>query len=142
MSERVTGTFLGIDYGKRRIGLSRSDPSGLIASSLVTLEIRSMSDAVKQVQRIIEENHPDGLVIGYPLLASGDRSEICDDVDRFVSRLRECYGGPIHCVYEQYTSSEAERIIHEHGKRIGANKGRIDRLAAVILLQRYLDGTL
>ena len=132
--------FLGIDYGKRRIGLAKSDPSGTIASALITIEVSSMAEAVKKIAQQISKIEPDGIVIGYPLLISGDKGEKCRDVDDLVEKLEEVYDRPIHKVDERWSSTEAADVVHAHGKKIGKDKGRIDRLAAVIILQRFLDG--
>lgn len=132
--------FLSIDYGERRIGLAKSDPSGTIASALITIEVSSMAEAVKKIAEKISEIEPDGIVIGYPLLMSGDKSETCLVIDDLVEKLAEVYDGPIHKVDERWSSTEAADIVHAHGKKAGQDKGRIDRLAAVIILQRFLDG--
>jgi len=132
-------TFLGIDYGERRIGLAKSDPTGLIASALKTLEVSSLKDAIAQIKIEIDEYEPNGIVVGYPLLPSGDRSTKCDVIDTFIDKLNAVYNGPIYKEDEIYSSGEAEKVIHAHGKRIGKDKKRIDRLAAVIILQRFLD---
>lgn len=132
-------TFLAIDYGRRRIGLAKSDLTGLIASALMTLEVKSDNHALKLLGPILEEYSPNGLVVGYPLMTSGDKSDMCVEVDRFVEKLAEIYSGPIHKVDERYSSSEAADVIHAHGKKVGQDKKRLDRLAAVIILQRFLD---
>lgn len=132
--------FLSIDYGERRIGLAKSDPSGTIASALITIEVSSMAEAVKKIAEKISEIKPDGIVIGYPLLMSGDKSETCLVIDEMVEKLAEVYDGPIHKVDESWSSTEAADIVHAHGKKICQDKGRIDRLSAVIILQRFLDG--
>ena len=139
MEARYDRVFLGIDYGERRIGVAKSDPTGLIASPLVTLEIKSEAEALRALQELVATYEPNGLVIGYPLLASGDRSAKCEAVDRFIARLREFYPGPIHKVDERHSSTEAADVIHAHGKKVGQDKRRLDRLAAVIILQRFLD---
>ncbi|MEA1981777.1 MAG: Holliday junction resolvase RuvX [candidate division Zixibacteria bacterium] len=132
-------TFIGIDYGERRIGLAKSDPTGLIASALITIEINSQIDAIAQLENIFAEYQPNGLVIGYPTHQSGDKSKICLQIDKFIDKLSKIYNGEIFKVDEKYSSKEAISIIHAHGKKIGQDKKRIDRLAAVIILQRFLD---
>jgi len=132
-------TYLAIDYGSRRIGIAKSDPTGLIASSLATLEVTSDKDAVTQLLRLIEEYQPAGLVIGYPLHDSGDRTPKCDEIDAFIERLAKDYSGPVHKVDERYSSVEAASVLHAHGQKTGKDKKRIDRLAATIILQRFLD---
>jgi len=132
-------TYLGIDYGTRRIGIARSDPTGLIASALVTLEVKSVRDALTQIEALIKEHDPNGIVIGYPMHMSGDKSPKCLEIDSFVAKLEKIFSGPIHLMDERYSSVEASGIIHAHGKRVGQDKRRVDRIAAVIILQRFLD---
>ncbi|MCB2230502.1 Holliday junction resolvase RuvX [bacterium] len=139
MIDQTNKTLLGIDYGERRIGIAKSDPTGMIASPVTTLEVRSRKEAVAALLDLIKEYQPTGLVVGYPLLTSGDRSKKCEQIDRFLEILSKSYDGPIYREDERYSSSEAADIIHAHGQRIGKDKKRIDRLAAVIILQRYLD---
>ncbi|MFH1372724.1 MAG: Holliday junction resolvase RuvX [bacterium] len=139
MTSSYDRTYLGIDYGERRIGLAKSDPTGLIASALTTLEVTGDRDAVSKIGGVIEEYQPNGLVIGYPLSMSGEKSRKCEQVDRFVERLGRIFTGPIHKVDERLSSVEATRTIHAHGQKTGKDKKRIDRLAAVLILQRFLD---
>lgn len=139
MSHGEDKTCLAIDYGERRIGIAKSDPTGLIASALTTLEVRSNTQALAALAELIEEYDPSAIVIGWPLMPSGDEGDKCVAVDRFIAKLREIYSGPIHKVDERYTSSEAADIVHAHGQRVGRDKKRLDRLAAVIILQRFLD---
>lgn len=132
-------TYIGIDYGTRRIGVAISDPSGLVASAVTTLEVKSDRDALAKVAALLAEHAPDGVVFGYPLLASGDKSEKCKEIDRFIERLKPEYAGPVHLYDEYGTSEDAQKVIHAHGKKAGRKKGRIDRIAAVLILQRFLD---
>lgn len=132
-------TILAIDYGTKRIGLAKSDPMAIIASALTTLEIKSMTEAVKLVAGVIAEYNPATVVIGYPLLASGDRSRKCEEIDSFVEKLSAHYSGPIIRVDEADTSREASSIIRAHGQKVMKDKKRVDRIAAVIILQRYLE---
>lgn len=139
MSQSYDRTFLAIDYGERRVGIAKSDPTGLIASAVKTVEVKSARDALRQVLALIEEYEPNGLVVGYPVHVSGRPSELSRKVDLFIEQLKEYYHGPIHKVDERYSSIEAADVIHAHGQRVGKDKRRIDRLAAVIILQRFLD---
>ncbi|MBD3258802.1 Holliday junction resolvase RuvX [candidate division GN15 bacterium] len=134
-------TTLALDYGRRRVGVAKSDPLGMIASSLTTLEVKSLPDAVSKALALIDEHQPTAVVLGYPLLASGDRSDMCDEVDRFEEMVAGSYDGPIYKVDEYGSSEDAASVIHRHGKRVGKDKRRVDRLAATVILQRYLDET-
>jgi len=139
MSEQYNKTFLAFDYGERRIGVAKSDPTGLIASALTTLEVRSINEAIDKIISLITEYEPDALVFGYPFLKSGDPSKKCDDIDKFLEKLNKHINLPVHKVDEYDTSNEAVNIIHAHSKQAGKDKKRIDRLAAVLILQRFLD---
>lgn len=139
MTDACDKTILAIDYGSRRIGLAKSDPTGLIASPIGTLEVKSKRDALGKVRRVIAETAPSAIAVGYPLLASGDKSDKCLEIDRFIDELAREYSGTIHRVDESHSSTEAHAIIHAHGKRVGKQRKRIDKLAAVIILQRFLD---
>ncbi len=139
MTEPQDKTLIAVDYGRRRIGLAKSDATGLIASALTTLVIKSHKQAMEELARIIDEYRPAGLVIGYPLLASGDKSDLCVEIDAFIEKLKAVYEGPIYKEDEYGSSEEAADIVHAHGKRVGQDKKRIDRLAAVVILQRFLD---
>lgn len=139
MSSEYHRTFLAIDYGKRRIGLAKSDPLGIIASALDTITVNSRQDAVKQVLGIIETYQPDAVVVGYPVLASGDRSPMCVEIDAFLTELSGLWKGPIHKIDEDYSSTEAVELMQAKGKRAGRDKGKIDRMAALVILRRFLD---
>lgn len=140
MTETHDRTFIGIDYGARRIGLAKSDPTGLIASVLTTIEVTSNRNAVDKISKIIEEYQPTGLVVGYPLSLSGEKSRKCLEVDRFIEQLGKIFTGPIHKIDERLSTVEAGHVIHAHGKKVGQDKKRLDRIAAVLILQRFLDG--
>lgn len=139
MTPEYNRTYIAIDYGTRRIGLAKSDPMGIIASALITIEVKSAKESIEKIAEIINEYKPSGLVIGYPLLSSGDKSDICLEIDRFIEKLNKIYKGAIYKVDEQYSSQEAVDIIHAHGKKVGQDKKRVDRIAAVIILQRFLN---
>jgi putative Holliday junction resolvase len=135
----IDRALLAIDYGLRRIGLAKSDPSGVIASALLTIEVKSEQEALKKLADVIAKANPSALIVGYPLNDDGSTNEACRRVDSFVEKLKSVYNGPIYRVDEFGTSEEAAGIVHAHGKKIGKKKARIDRLAAVIILQRFLD---
>lgn len=133
-------TYIGLDYGDRRTGVAKSDPTGLIASPLKTITATNVGETVKQVLSIIEEYQPAGIVIGYPIsLSGGSAGERCRVIDSFIALLQKKYAGPIYKEDERFSSTEAEHIIHMHDQKTGKDKGRIDRMAAAIILQTFLD---
>jgi putative Holliday junction resolvase len=132
--------YIGIDFGRKRIGLARSDASGLIASAYKTITYKSIKKAVEEIIADIAEFKAIGLVIGYPVAPDGgEAGESCRMVDDFIERLRKLYDRPIYKIDERDSSTEAENIIHRHQKKVGRDKGRLDRMAAAIILQRFLD---
>jgi putative Holliday junction resolvase len=132
-------TILAIDYGTKRIGLAKSDPMAIIASALKTIDVKSDSEAIKLIAEVLNEYTPRTIVIGYPLLASGDKSKKCEEIDRFIEKLSSVFSGPIIRVDEANTSREAASIVRAHGQKVRKDKSRLDRLAAVLILQRYLE---
>lgn len=125
---------LGIDYGRRRIGLALSDPTLLIATPLVIIENRGIKKTVLQILDIIQKNDVKQIVVGLPLHANGDESEMSKEA-RFFGSAFEKLGFPVVFVDERYTSYEAESMIGNQRQ----SKNLIDKVAASIILQIYLD---
>jgi len=131
--------FLGIDLGRRRVGLALSDPGGLIATPVGTLTVTGVDDALKQVLAAAAKYQPSGIVLGMPKSLSGGTSEIAEEVHKFARKLEAATGLPIYFEDERLSSQQAESVLHAHGKKIKGNKERIDRIAAAIILQSFLD---
>lgn len=125
---------LGIDYGRRRIGLALSDPTLLIATPLVIIENRGIKKTVLQIWDIIQKNDVKQVVVGLPLHANGDESEMSREARQF-GNIFEKLGLPVEYVDERYTSYEAETMIGKQRQ----SKNLIDKVAASIILQIYLD---
>lgn len=125
---------LGIDYGRRRIGLALSDPTLLIATPLVIIENRGIKKTVLQIWDIIQKNDVKQVVVGLPLHANGDESEMSREARKF-GEVFEKLGLPVAFVDERYTSYEAESLIGNQRQ----SKNLIDKVAASIILQIYLD---
>ncbi len=135
----TAGRYLSIDYGGRRVGVAISDPTGLIARPLATLTVTSDSDAIAQVSVLVREHEPAGVVVGLPISMSGNRSELTHKVEAFARKLKAAVTVPIYFEDERLSSYQAEQVLHAHGKRIKGNKDKIDRMAAAIILQSFLD---
>lgn len=133
------GRVLAIDYGKRRVGLAISDPTGTIATGLGTLEVTSDADAVAHIIAGHAEWGYRAIIIGLPITESGAEGTMAAAVREFASLLQAQTKVEVRLIDERYTSREATRIFHETGKKLKGRKGEIDRLAAEILLRGYLD---
>lgn len=125
---------LGIDYGRRRIGLALSDPTLLIASPLMIIENRGLKKTLLQIMDLIQKNDVGQIVVGLPLHANGDESEMSREARHFGSAF-VALGFPVEFVDERYTSFEAESIIGNNRQ----SKSLVDKVAASIILQMYLD---
>ncbi|MBS1816652.1 MAG: Holliday junction resolvase RuvX [Acidobacteria bacterium] len=134
---------LGVDVGRRRIGLAVSDPSGLLARPLVTLEV-SRADAVQrvvsEVERLMTES--DGLaaiVVGVPRRLDGTASEETAVVRQFIERLQSRVTLPIHTEDERLSSREAESRLAVRERDWKKRKAQLDAAAAAVILQDFLD---
>ncbi len=130
---------LGIDYGRRRVGIAVSDPLGIIARGVTTLE-RTKTLAA-DICRIAAELGAETLVVGMPLTLNGARGEIAEDVEEFIAALERTCGLPVIAVDESFSSSRARSTQIDMGvpRKKRRVKTEIDRMAAAIILQDYLD---
>ncbi len=134
--------ILGVDYGERRVGLAVSDPTALIAQPLPTLRRRrGKRPPVAAVVRLIEEHEAAEVVLGLPLTPEGEESDWTREVRDFGATVAERAGVPVHYIDERMTSARAERSMRELGlaRTAREEKGRIDAVAAVLILQAFLD---
>lgn len=130
---------LGIDFGEKRIGLAISDPGGRLAVPLTTLERRNDRSALRQIAEIARREGVGRLILGEPVDLYGNRGPVADRVRRFGERLAELTGLPVEWVDEALTSVEAARRLRQAGVDTRREPGRIDAVAAQILLQDALD---
>ena len=130
--------ILAVDWGERRIGLAVSDPQAIIATGLATLMVRSLEQAVSSVAEVVKGQEAERIVVGLPLLMSGERGEAAEAAQRFADALSVRTGMPVDTYDERLTSALSERRLREIGVRTGHNKARVDQGAAVALLESYL----
>ena len=131
--------ILGIDHGERRVGLAVSDPSGIIAQPLTTL-LRDPSDAWwEALGEIIAEQEVETIVVGYPRTLGGEVGSQAARVDRFISQLEHRWALPVHRFDERLTSVAARRSLTFQGVKTGHDKAAVDRTAAALILQDFLD---
>ena len=131
--------ILGIDYGERRIGLAVSDPMGIIARPLKTIDQKLDGDWRASLPAIFRDQEIGAIVVGYPLNMKGARSPQTDKVDQFILALKEITDLPVHTYDERLTSVAAKRELVRQGIKTGHDKGAIDQTAAALLLQDYID---
>lgn len=134
----MRGRILAIDPGGRRVGLALSDPLRMIASPYRTLLINDTTDALDQLEAVIAEEDVREIVVGLPQRPGQEESQQAKAVRTFIAALRSRFPLPIHEIDESFTSVEAEEVLHQMGRRIGQDKGAVDRIAASLILKQYL----
>jgi len=135
----AAGRLLGIDFGTKRVGLALSDPSRTIARGLDTITYRSVYDLIAQLRRVIEGEVVTQFVIGMPLNMKGEEGGAARKVAAFVKLLEKEFMLPSVYVDERFTSKIAEQTLQSYGKSVSRNKDEIDKIAAMLILQTYLD---
>ena len=135
----MEGTLIGFDFGSRRIGVAVGETSTRIASPLGAIEAEANDARFAAIGRIVDEWHPAGFVVGLPRHADGSEHEVAKLAEKFGRRLEARYKVPVRFVDETLTSAEAEASLKRTRTRAGA-KSDVDALAAMLILQSYLDG--
>lgn len=130
--------ILAVDWGERRIGVALSDPRGIIATGLPTIEVRTADEAVARVAELAREREAVQIVVGLPLLMSGATGEAARAAGEFARKLAEASGLPVETYDERLTSALSARRLRETGVRTGRARGRVDQGAAVALLESFL----
>jgi putative Holliday junction resolvase len=132
--------ILGIDFGTTRIGLSLSDPLQILAQPYDTL--KNDNQLIERLSEIVRREEVILIVVGMPLNLKGVKGKKALEVDLFVGRLKEHLRGEIIVWDERFTTVMAHQTLHQMGTKKRdreTNKGRVDAMAASILLQSYLD---
>ena len=130
---------LGLDVGDRRIGVALSDPSGTLATPLAAIDRRATGGGMGAVVDLATRHEAAAIVVGLPVSLDGTIGPQAQAVQSFCKALGDSCPLPIHTVNEQYTSAEAERRLREVGVEPSRDRGRVDAMAAAIILQEWLD---
>lgn len=131
--------ILAIDYGTKRVGVAVTDPLGMIAGALATVETPRIFDFLNEY---LTANDCNRLVIGYPLTLRNEPAEVTREIDRFIERFASLYPYIEVIKYdERFTSKLAFDTILASGigRRKRRDKAVIDRISATIILQNYLE---
>ena len=137
---RVTaGRVLALDLGKRRIGLAMSDLLGITAQGLPTLQRTTIREDIAALVALARSHEVTLFLVGQPLHLSGAESRQAAWTEDFARRLTEASGIPVEFRDERLTTVEAQRVLRSSGISIEKRSQAVDRLAAVLLLQSWLD---
>jgi len=130
---------LGLDVGKKRIGVAGCDGTGLIAFGIGTIEHRSFKATLEQLQTLVTDRQVSILVIGLPYSMDGSLGSQARQVQKFATAIAAALNLPVEYVDERLTSFEAKEMLQAEGIFAARQKGLIDRKAAAIILQQWLD---
>jgi putative Holliday junction resolvase len=134
--------YLGLDVGSKRIGVAVSDELGLMAQPVLTLtRKRSAREDLRALARLCRRFGCVGIVVGDPKHLSGEASAQGEKVRVFAGELADLAGLPVHFVDERLTSRAAHEILYAAGKSRQEHKPLVDQVAAVLILQSFLDSS-
>ena len=131
--------ILGLDYGEKRIGVAVCDELGFTAQGLSTIIRKNKKHDWEILGNLVNNYKVDKIVVGYPVKMDGSEGIQCEKVNRFVSLLGKTFALPIIKWQETLSTKEAEGILIESGVRWKKRKKIVDKLAACLILQGYLD---
>lgn len=136
----IRGPRLAIDVGKARIGVAKSDPDGVLATPLVTVQRDATGELhLQELESIVAEYEPVVVYVGYPLNMRGEHTASTDDAIAVAEALAERIPSPVRMLDERLTTASAARQFRASGKQASRSRDVIDQAAAVVLLQDAVD---
>lgn len=130
---------LALDIGEKRVGIAISDLLGMMAHPLQTLVFRGINDLSETLNRLVQEHDAGCVVVGVPYTMKGTKSKKTEEVLEIVAQLKALLPVKIEEIDERLTTRMAERDFHALNKKPSKNRKTIDQIAAVYILQTYLD---
>ncbi len=131
--------ILGLDYGEARIGVAVSDIFGIVATPLETISEKDRDRQLEAAAAVAKENGAAKLVFGLPKRMDGTLGHRAEYTVEFARELSEKTGLPYEMWDERFSSTEAHRLLEEGGVSGKKRKTKVDKIAAVLILQGYLD---
>lgn len=130
---------LAIDHGTKRMGIALSDPSGIIAQPLEFIPAEPFAKLLDRLKELIRDKQVEMILIGMPRNMDGSYGPAAQKVQQFAAALKDAIAIPIKTWDERLTSAQANRFLLEGNVRRQDRKEKVDKAAAAILLQSYLD---
>ncbi|MFL6301551.1 MAG: Holliday junction resolvase RuvX [Terriglobales bacterium] len=131
--------ILALDVGSRTLGLAVSDPLGITAQGLPTIRRKNRRADFAQLDAVVKKYDVQEFVVGYPLRLSGATGTQSEKMAAFAEQLRERYERPVHLWDERLTTAEAQRVLRESEMSVKRRSEVVDQLAAVLILQSFLQ---
>lgn len=133
------GRCLGLDVGRKRIGVALSDSEGMIALPLTTIRRENLDSATTEVARLVQQNDVACVVMGLPALLSGELGEEAHRVQEFAAAAQEKLQVPVEFWDERLSTVAAEKMMLGAGTKKEKREEHRDAMAAALILQAYLD---
>ncbi|MFZ1916273.1 MAG: Holliday junction resolvase RuvX [Terriglobales bacterium] len=130
---------LALDVGSRRIGVAVSDPLGITAQGLDTIQRQNKRKDWEALGAVLKEYEVSEIVVGLPLRLSGAEGTQSEKMRVFADELHAQFGLPVHLWDERWTSTEANRLLRETNLSIEKRGKAVDRMAATLILQAWLE---
>jgi len=134
-----SGRVLALDLGSKRIGVAISDPLGITAQGLETIQRQNKRKDMEALGRLLQDYAVREIVVGLPLRLSGAEGTQSEKMRRFASDLESHFGVTVHLWDERWTSTEANRLLRETELSIQKRGRAVDRMAAILILQSWMD---
>ena len=131
--------ILALDVGSKRIGVAVSDPLGITAQGLDTIQRQNKRRDFETLGRLLSAYHVKEVVVGLPLRLSGAEGTQSEKMRRFADELQTHFDVTVHLWDERWTSTEANRILREAELSIEKRGKAVDRMAAVLILQSWME---
>lgn len=132
--------ILAIDHGTKRMGIALSDELKMIAQPLEYIPAEPIEGFLKSLEKIIQEKEIELIVVGMPRNMNGTYGPAAEKVKAFMETLKAHFPNtPLRTMDERLTSSQANRLLIEADVRRNKRKEKVDKMAAAIILQSYLD---
>jgi len=135
----VVMKVLGLDIGEKRIGIAISDALGYTAQGMQVLNRSGLEDDLTVLRELIKETEATDIVVGLPKNMDGSLGESAQKVLSFAKKMEESLSIPVILWDERWTTAEATRLLVEADLSRGKRRKVVDKLAAVLILQGYLD---
>ena len=136
---QARGRILALDLGSRRIGLALSDELGITAQGLPTLHRETRQQDLDSLRSVVTQRQVEQIVVGHPVNMNGSEGPRAQQAAQFARTLGNYFGLPVALWDERLTTRQAQRVLKESGVGLKKRTKAIDRMAAVLILQSYID---
>ena len=133
------GRVLGLDVGSKRIGVAVTDPLGITAQGLDTIQRQNKRRDLEALGQVLAKYEVREIVVGLPLRLSGAEGTQSEKMRRFANDLQAHFGLTVHLWDERWTSTEANRLLRETDLSIRKRGQAVDRMAAILILQSWME---